>query len=354
MINLHSINDFIKMEFEHYKIDFLKVALDSGYSEQNITKCLNYAKTLYDNKLPVIYNISHLSSLVGYKKEYIKRACSHPSFFYRDFEILKKNGKKRTISEPLPSLKEIQLWILENILNNITLSPFAKAYRKKVTLKENLKFHKNQPKVFTLDIDNFFPSIKIHNVYNIFLELGYSDLLSITLSKLCTKDNTLPQGAPTSPYLSNIYFKKADERISKYCIERKIMYTRYADDLSFSGDFNEIELYNIVKEVTSELGFLLNESKTKLMRPNTRQTVTGIVVNKSPQVVFYKRNELRNDMYFIKKYGIEEHIKIRKIKQKNYLEHLMGKIGFVLQINPQDKEFKDYKDFLFKIKQNTI
>jgi RNA-directed DNA polymerase len=90
---------------------------------------------------------------VGYKR--VSKAALHTKYFYRDFEVVKRNGKKRPISEPLPSLKEIQYWILKNILYTIPVSPFAKAYKPNVSLIENLKFHRNQPKVFTLDLENF-------------------------------------------------------------------------------------------------------------------------------------------------------------------------------------------------------
>jgi RNA-directed DNA polymerase len=339
------------MNFEQYKIEFSKLASSSGYTEQNIQKCLLYAKPLIDNKLPVIYNTSNLSSLVGYKKDYLKKAVRFTSSFYRDFEILKNNGKKRKISEPLPSLKEIQIWILENILSEIPVSPYAKAYKRNVSLIENLKFHKNQPKVFTIDLENFFPSIKLDSIEKVFIDLGYSRLISNLLSKLCTRENCLPQGAPTSPYLSNIIFKKIDIEISTFCNANKIRYTRYADDLSFSGDFDEELLFNFISEKVNSIGLTINSSKTKLMKQNSRQTVTGIVVNDKAQVVFHKRNKLRQDIHYIKLFGIEGHIKHQKIKQNNYLEHLLGKINFILHINPTDKEFIEYKSYLIDLKK---
>ena len=288
---------------------------------------------------------------MGYKKKYIKKAALYPKSFYRDFEIAKKNGTKRLISEPLPSLKEIQIWILKNILYKVPVSPFAKAYKPNISLIENLKFHKNQPKVFTLDLENFFPSINFEAVEKEFLQLGYSKMVSKLLSKLCTRDGALPQGAPTSPYLSNLIFKKADAVISDYCKQQKIRYTRYADDLSFSGDFDENKLLHKVTETVEKLNLRINKNKTKLMTPNTRQTVTGIVVNEKPQVVFHKRNELRQAMYYIKKFGFEEHREYKEINQKNYLEHLLGKINFVLQINPKDTEFIGYKTILIDLKK---
>lgn len=342
------------MTFELYKEAFEKAASNSGYSEDNIIRCLSYAKPLFDNNIPIIYNTSHLSSLVGYKKEYIKKAVFFTKSFYTDYKIKKKNGKTRTISEPLPSLKEIQIWILENILQQLKVSPYAKAYKKRVSIIENLKFHPNQPKVFTLDLKDFFPSIKTKSVEQIFQSLGYSALISNLLAKLCTKDNCLPQGAPTSPALSNIYFLSADNLISEYCKQQTIRYTRYADDLSFSGEFNETELLKYVTEVVSDLGFEIHPDKIKLMVPNQRQTVTGIVVNEKPQVVFHKRNKIRQELYYIKKFGLANHMKYKGIKKRNYLEHLLGKINFVIQINPNDTEFKEYKEYLVKLKKDDM
>lgn len=339
------------MDFTKYKDDFTAEATKKGLSKNNIKHCLDYAEVLSSNNVPIIYNPEHLAELVGYKKEYLKKAALHTSYFYRDFEITKKNGTKRPISEPLPSLKEIQIWILENILEKVPVSPFAKAYKAKTRLMENLKFHKKQPKVFTLDLENFFPSIKMELVEKVFLELGYSKMVSNLLAKLCTRDNGLPQGAPTSPYLSNLVFKEADSIIADFCKKRKIRYTRYSDDLSFSGDFDEDELLEKVVETIENLNLRLNKSKTKLMTPDKQQTVTGIVVNDKPQVSFKKRNELRQAMYYIKKFGFDEHRVFKEVRQKNYLEHLLGKINFVLQINPKDTEFLEYKIRLIDLKK---
>jgi RNA-directed DNA polymerase len=339
------------MDFTKYKEDFTKEALKKGLSKNSIQHCLDYAEVLSSNNVPVIYNPSHLSALLGYKKEFLKKAALHTSYFYRDFDIIKKNGKKRPISEPLPSLKEIQVWILKDILEKVPVSSFAKAYKPKTRLIENLKFHKNQHKVFTLDLENFFPSIKMELVEKVFLELGYSKMVANLLAKLCTRDESLPQGAPTSPYLSNLIFRETDGIISDFCKQLKIRYTRYADDLSFSGDFDENELLEKVTNAIENLSLRINKSKTKLMTPDKRQTVTGIVVNDKPQVAFNKRNELRQAMYYIKKFGFEEHRVYKEIKKANYLEHLLGRVNFVLQINPKDAEFMGYKTLLFDQKK---
>jgi len=331
------------MDFESYRKAFTEKAIQSGFSEFNINKCLNYAQTLFSNNVPVIYNTSHFSSLVGYKKNYIKRAALRTDYFYREFEIKKKNGKKRKISEPLPSLKDIQLWILKNILYKVEVSKFAKAYVPKVNLKNNITYHKKQKIVFTVDIKDFFPSITQKNVESVFLSLGYSKIISNLLSKLCCLKESLPQGAPTSPYLSNIFMKDFDVSISSYCVKNKIRYTRYADDLTFSGDFNYSLLLRLIKVQAFYKGLVINEEKTKLMGQNERQIITGVVVNEKLQISKTKRDEIRQAMYYIKKFGLKNHMDKVQLKRSYYREHLLGKINFILFLNPEDKEFLEYK-----------
>jgi RNA-directed DNA polymerase len=196
------------MDFSQFETIFRYKARVSGYSEENIVSCLNYARPLIEKNFPVIFNTSNLAALVGYKTLYLKRAALHTNYFYRSFTIKKSNGKARILKEPLPSLKEIQVWILQNILynTNIPISKYAKAYVKKKNLIENVKYHKSKEKVLTLDISNFFGSIERISIEKIFRTLGYSSNIANLLSKLCCCDNCLPQGAPTSPTLSNIVF----------------------------------------------------------------------------------------------------------------------------------------------------
>lgn len=347
------------MTFEQYKKLFVREAEQQGYSEVNITKCLNYSEKLFQNKVPVIYNISHLSGLVGYRENYLKRAVLHTSFFYRNFYIPKRNGDKRRISEPLPSLKEIQLWILQNILYNVEISKFAKAYIPKHSIKNNVNFHSGQKIVASIDLKDFFPSIKVNKIESIFRSLGYSNYLSNLLAKICCFEDpvehglaSLPQGAPTSPYLSNIYLKPLDEHVSKYCVERKIRYTRYADDLTFSGDFDFSELFSIVNTEVVKLGLKVNEKKTRILGRNNRQVVTGVVVNDKLQVERKKRKEIRQTIYYIRKFGLDNHMKKLNIRKAHYIEHLLGKINFVLFINKEDTEFLKYKEYLMQIKNH--
>ena len=204
-----------------------------------------------------------------------------------------------------------------------------------------------------MDIKDFFPSINIQSVESIFRGLGYSSLISNLISKLCCLDKSLPQGAPTSPYISNIILFNFDKSVEDFCKIHSIRYTRYADDLSFSGNFDPTLILNFVRENLALYGFALNERKNNIMKSNQRQHVTGIVVNEKLQVPREIRKELRQAYYYIKKYGLDEHIKYNNFSNSNYLKHLLGKAKYVLFINPKDKEAIEIIGFLESLQDSA-
>lgn len=334
------------MNFQQYSLAFRKKALDATFSEEEIQKCLAYAKPIIEQKLPVIYNTTHLAALVGYRKVYLKKAVLYTDYFYRRFVISKRNGNPRRIAEPLPSLKEIQLWILKNILENIPVSKFAKAYLPNRSIIDNAKYHIGKPVILKLDVKDFFASVTQESVQQIFLNLNYSSNISNLLSKLCTLGGSLPQGASTSPYLSNLYLSTFDDIVGKYAVKEKIRYTRYADDMTFSGEFNPDNVMQYIESELLKLNLHLNKQKVFIMRQHMQQLVTGIVVNKKMQVPKKDRQNLRLEIHFIKKFGLEDHLKKIENKKANYVHHLIGRLNFFLTINPDDNEFIEYKRFI--------
>ncbi|MEJ7822055.1 MAG: reverse transcriptase family protein [Chitinophagaceae bacterium] len=335
------------MNFNSFEEKFRDKASKAGYSEENIQKCLNYAKPLIKTNLPVIFNTSNLSALVGYKKNYIKKAALFTDSFYRRFVIKKRNGKPRYLKEPLPSLKEIQCWILENILYEIPVSRFAKAYIPKRNLLDNVKYHKDKKIVMCLDIEDFFSSIKRSSIEEIFRKKGYSSNIANLLSKLCCCNDFLPQGAPTSPYLSNIFMTEFDSILSMYCQRQNLRYTRYADDITVSGEINQPEIIKeFMKSELEKLRLTLNDNKSKVMGKNVRQIVTGIVVNQFIQVPKSMRDKIRQELFFIKKVGLQQHLKNTNNQRSNYVNHLIGKINYVLYINSKDKKMQEHYTFM--------
>lgn len=330
------------MRWETVKKNIREECRKQHKSPEFTNRFIEYSKNLFDKDLPIISSPEHFSLLVGIDHSYVCNMAYATDRFYRHFTIPKKNGTPREIDEPLPDLKFVQTWILQNILEKCPVSPYAKAYVKGRTLKHNAKFHKAQKIVVTMDIKNFFPSITADDVVRIFENMGYFHNVSCFLAHLCCLHFSLPQGAPTSPYLSNLKFADVDAQISEYTTDEKIRYTRYADDLTFSGDFNPHHLIQTISNIVYEAGFSLNANKTRVARQNTRQEVTGIVVNSKMQVSKSKRKEIRQQMYYIQKFGLESHLEHIHETRSHYLNHLIGQVNFALFVNPKDTEMESY------------
>ena len=134
------------------------------------------------------------------------------------------------------------------------------------------------------------------------------------LTYLCTYNGYIPQGAPTSAYISNLVMKEFDNEIGEWCEDNNISYTRYSDDMTFSGDFNPKIIITKVRKMLNKLGLQLNNEKTNVILKSNSQNVTGIVVNEKLQINSKYRSTIRKEVYYISKYGIDSHIKRIKFK----------------------------------------
>lgn len=309
-------------------------------------------KYMTPNKCKELLLSFNLLNQNDYSKDILKRLYSISNNIENNYtihKIKKRNGKIRTIYEPNYTLKQIQRNILKNILNDVNISKYAKAYKKGISLKDNALPHVGKNIILKLDIKNFFDSISFFYVYNSCFPIElYPKNIGILLTKLCTYYDFLPQGAPTSSYISNIVMKKFDEEIGQITENLNIEYTRYSDDLTFSGDFDPKYIINIVKKKLNKMGLKLNYDKIRVIGKGSRQCVTGVVVNTFAQTSSVYRKKIRQEIYFIKKYGLESHlnrINYSDAKDK-YLYMLKGKINFVLNINSNDVEFINYKNYL--------
>ncbi len=273
---------------------------------------------------------------------------------YKVYKIKKRNGKYRTIYEPNSLLKEIHKQILLNILNNKSISKYAKAYHKGISLKDNAIPHVNKKIILKLDIKNFFESIRFIDIYNTCFSIEYfPKSVGMILTYLCTYEDHLTEGASVSPYISNLVMKEFDEEIGDYCNSNNIDYTRYSDDMTFSGDFNPSDIIIKVRKMLYRLGLRLNNKKTIVLTNSKQETVTGLVVNNKVQVNSKYRNKIRQEVYYIKKFGLKSHLERLNISDSDkYLNNLYGRINYVNSIN-KTLEFISYKEFISElIKKN--
>ena len=220
-------------------------------------------------------------------------------------------------------------------LSNKAISKYAKAYHKGISLKDNAIPHINKKIILKLDIKDFFENISFIDIYNSCFPIEYfPKSVGMLLTYLCTYDEHLTQGSPTSAYISNLVMKEFDEVIGAWCDDKNISYTRYSDDMTFSGDFKPSEVIIKVRKMLYKLGLQLNNDKIHVITKSSSQFVTGIVVNEKAQVDSKYRKKIRQEIYYIEKYGLSSHLTRLNIKDKNqYINSLYGKILYVLQIN---------------------
>lgn len=293
-----------------------------------------YTNRLTRNNVPIIFNLRHLRIYLDIKKsEQNKFFGVNKYSLYKEFYIPKKMGGFRKIQAPCEALEQKQKWVKENILDKIIFSDNAKGFKKGTNIFDNAVEHCNKKYVLNIDLQDFFPSITYSKVFKLFCYIGYNREVSHLLTKLCTDaKNVLPQGAPTSPIISNLVNVKLDKRL--HCFAKSIggAYTRYADDITISSDTNPSKYLSVLNKIIEEEGYVINNKKTRIQNSGQRQEVTGLIVNSKVTVNRAIKNELDKAIYFINKYGLKEHLMYIKCEKIHYKEHLFGLAYFVKMI----------------------
>lgn len=305
---------------------------NEGMDEDYINLCAEYSRRLTENNLPVIFDIDHFESLIGFKKSYIYSIIKSKDKFYNISFIPKRKNGIRELSIPETNLKYIQRWILDNILYNIKVNENCKGFRQKIGIVHNARPHVNQKCIIKLDIKNFFNLIDYKRVFRIFYYYGYTKNISYILAELCTYKNSIPQGAPTSPYLSNIVCLKLDKRFNILCNKIGANYTRYADDITISGDESIVKYCKTFMKIIYTEGFTVNKEKIKVIVGNKKKTVTGIVVNEKLSVDRKIKRDLRQHIYYCKKFGVRDHLKRIECNKSFYKEYLYGIAYFIKSV----------------------
>lgn len=309
---------------------------ESYYDAEYIEKCKSYSEHLLANDLPVIFDVIHFSRLIGTSVDFIYKLVFSPESFYRVVCIPKKNGEKRVLKIPSLELKYIQRWILDNILSKIKISEFATGFCINRSIIDNAKNHLNKDCVINIDIKDFFPSTSFERVFRVFAYYGYTKEVSFFLAKLCTYEDELPQGSPASPMLSNIVNLKLDARLSALANTYNATYSRYADDLTFSGNCGIKKIVVLSEKIIKEEGYEINNRKTRISYKHQRQEVTGIIVNGDKLRVNKKyKRELNQEIYYCTKFGVKHHTEKTNNTKAFYKEHLYGKAYFVKMVEPE-------------------
>lgn len=288
-----------------------------------------------------------------------------PSRRYRQFSIRKRSGGSRTISAPIKPLKNIQRVLATAIRDTYPTRPIAYGYVPGKSIIENAEIHKKQTWVLRVDLKDFFPSINFGRVRGALMAepFLFPKGIATTIAALCTYENSLPQGAPTSPILSNVVAHMLDGKLLALAKKSHCRVTRYSDDLVFStshsmfsprlvqknshADVANYQLGTELDALVREAGFVPNEEKTRLMHKTQRQTVTGLVTNEKVNINRSYIRELRAAIHLWEKYKIklasqiffEKYYKRNRIVTENeqtFAEVIRGRLQYIGKVKGWD------------------
>ncbi len=275
---------------------------------------------------------------------------------YRTVKIPKKNGGIRILQVPDAQLLRVQRRINEILLSGMPVSPYACAYVRGRGILKNAASHAGAETLLKLDVLHFFDSILYRDVKAYAFPPGiYSEPLRVLLASLCFGQDGLPQGAATSPSVSNLVLLDFDNEVGAFCQARDIRYTRYCDDLSFSGNFDPSEVVRFVSEALRRRGFFLNRKKTVFAGKGQKKTVTGLVVNERVNIPQKTLSKIRQEMYYIEKFGIRGHLMRTGNSEdpKRYLMRLLGKVNYALSVRKEDDTLKTYREKLMDLMKHS-
>lgn len=305
-----------------------------------------------------------IATLLGYRYDGIIYQLYKipPDKKYETFLIPKKSGDPRIIHAPSPALKHIQRRLNEVLKNVFVPKPVTFGFTSGKNIVDNANKHKKKNWVLNIDLREFFPSINFGRVRGMFMHKPYnlSAEVATTLAKICCFDNELPQGAPTSPIISNMICAKLDSQLQDLAWKHRCFYTRYADDITFSTTLREfpseiakvnsiliVELGQELSNIIQQNGFEINDSKVRAFAYFQRQEVTGLTVNRFPNVRRKYVMQIRSMLHAWDKKGLQaaevEHYELYNKKHQypnnklpSYKKVIKGKLDFLKMVKGGD------------------
>jgi retron-type reverse transcriptase len=308
--------------------------------------------------LPVLATPADVAKALGVEVSRLRWLAFHSEAaaltHYVRFQIPKKSGGTRELAAPHRDMARCQEWILTHVLERVALHDAAHGFVTARSTLTNARPHLGRAAVVNADLKDFFPTITFPRVKGVFQQVGYSPAAATVLALLCTEcprtrvnydgrelhvatgPRGLPQGACTSPALSNLVARGLDGRLAGFARRLGWSYTRYADDLTFSADGAAMgqtaKLLTGLRHIVGEESFTVNEKKTRVQRPNTRQTVTGIVVNRHPNVSRDTVRRLRAILHRAKTEGLAAQ---NRENHPRFESWVRGMIAYVAMVNPE-------------------
>lgn len=312
---------------------------------------------LQANHLPVLSTPAELAVAMQVSISKLRWLAFHSEaptrIHYVYFKVPKKSGGQRQLSAPHRQLAAVQRWVLANILEKLPLHDAAHGFVRGRSTVTNADVHVGADIVINSDLRDFFPTITFYRVEGLFRSFGYSPAVATILALLCTEcprevvryggepyyaatgPRSLPQGARTSPAISNLISRNLDHRLTGIATRLGLRYTRYADDLTLSGPQDKEDLIGYVlariRHICEGEGFRVNGKKTRVQRNHTRQSVTGIVVNDKRSINRRTIRRLRAILHNAGRTGLAAQNRDNIPRFEHWLR---GMIAYVEMVNP--------------------
>jgi RNA-directed DNA polymerase len=256
--------------------------------------------------LPPIVSIRCLATLFGYSSRFTGALYQRSEKYYRTFTI-PKGKKRRIINAPKVALKVIQKWFGFHLAETVKFESCVYGFIKGRSAIDAATLHCGADWVYSVDISDFFPSTPLRRVAAALIDLGYPPHGAELIAKLCCYDGGLAQGSPASPILSNLVFRAADADLISIAKKYHLCFTRYADDVVFSGkgDFPS-EIKTLVRAAIESRGWKLAEAKERLANRPNRLKVHGLLVHgEKPRLTKGYRNRIRAFKHLLAKEAID-------------------------------------------------
>lgn len=285
-----------------------------------------------------------------------------PSHFrHYHYQWVKKKHGHRLIEAPKQRMADVQRQIYQGILVHIPLHKACHGFRKKHSCRSYVEPHAGKNIVIRMDLENFFSAIPLRRIHALFTTLGYSESVARRLAGLCSNQTPidiieqnpqlnwqqhkqlraphLPQGSPSSPILANLSAYKLDLRLAALARKLGANYTRYADDLAFSGDSGFARIARhfpvLVAHIAACEGFSVNHRKTRIMRQGVSQRLTGMTLNRFPNYPRKDYDQLKAILYNCAKFDPQSQ---NRKQHPDFKAHLQGRIAYVRSLNPGKAE----------------
>lgn len=368
----------------------------------------NYAEALRGKRLPVVFSLRHLANITGTNYQMLHETVNRKreSSNYRMFAIRKRSGGRRFIHAVSSELLRIQQFLNSEILQKCKPHPCSFAFHRDGGIKQCAAKHCGSRWLFQFDLTDFFYDISEIDVFHVFQRMGYTRLLAFELARLCTTKRlpmqwlrrsyhgkepywpdfwfwlnvleapsnvepanwprklpyterfgpigALPQGAPTSPMLSNLASLELDRKLQDYAQNNQLTYTRYADDITFSAGHRSVRRGRIRRDVINIIrraGFAENPSKTRIAGPGSRKTVLGLLVDgESPRLSKQTYRRIDRLLYGTLENGFESAAVYNKFDSAyGFHNHLSGLVAYVKSVD--ETRWKEFSERLKIVKQ---